>query len=287
VQEGQMKRSSDSVDRASSDAIIIDSIGLVQRVVNQVAQRYPRHVDREELWNAGACGLVEAARRYRPETGVPFARYASMRIRGAIIDSSRGRDWMTRRARRDLRELRGMEDSIRGELGRLPDDEELAAGLNIGVAELRARRAADVAATVLYLDHEYEDADSLGEILPESRIDHLPEGALEEREVFGTLRTAVRNLPSPHRQVVERHYLRGERVLAIAESMNLSEARVSQICSEAINSIRTYLATMYEGLPEVAPNAPGKRSRRAFVESMQTGSTWRERLHAGDEALAV
>ena len=100
----QEQRSSEAAT-AESDALIHDNIDLIGRVVQRVASMYPRHVDRQELWNAGALGLVEAARRFDPDAGIPFERYASIRVRGAIIDSTRTRDWASRSVRRRYREL--------------------------------------------------------------------------------------------------------------------------------------------------------------------------------------
>ena len=72
--------------RQSDEAndLAAEHVDLVQQIVNQVAMRYPRHVDRAELWSAGATGLVEASRSYRPETGIPFHRYAAIRIHVAL-----------------------------------------------------------------------------------------------------------------------------------------------------------------------------------------------------------
>jgi RNA polymerase sigma factor FliA len=102
---------------------------LVTHVVHQLAARFPRHVDRDELRGAGAAGLVDAAHRYDPTTGVPFARYASIRIRGAVLDATRSRDWATRRLRRDLREIEATTEQLEEKLSRRPDDAEVAAAM--------------------------------------------------------------------------------------------------------------------------------------------------------------
>ena len=92
----EARRADQGSPTQESDALIQEHIDLVGRVVSRVTSMYPRHVDRQELWNAGALGLVEAARRFDPDAGIPFERYASIRIRGAIIDSTRTRDWASR-----------------------------------------------------------------------------------------------------------------------------------------------------------------------------------------------
>lgn len=273
-------------DQMAQDALILEHIDLVQHVVNQVSMRYPRHIDRQELWNAGALGLVQAARRYRPETGVPFFRYAVTRIRGAIIDSTRDRDWVARAVRRGVRQVRDLEERIEEERGERPADRELAPALNITIEELQSRRAAAVASTLLHLDHRYDDEATLGESVAEEHEDALPELALEKREMLGTVRTAIKYLPQVQRDVITRYYLQGEMLQDIAATMGVTEARVSQIASEAINAIRSYLSTQFEGVPEVAESAPGKRTRATYVALMSAVSTWQERMRAADEPAA-
>jgi hypothetical protein len=83
---------------------------------------------------------------------------------------------------------------------------------------------------------------------------------------------------------VTRHYLEGELLQDIAHSMGVTQARVSQIATEAVNAMRSYLATQYEGVPVVAQNAPGKRTRAAYLELVGVVSTWQERMEAADDA---
>ncbi len=108
--------------------LVREHLDLVGRTVAKVSARYPRHVDREELWNAGALGLVEAARRYNPDSGIPFERFAAIRIRGAIIDSTRTRDWASRSVRRRYREVEEATSALRDETGRDPDRDHACQG---------------------------------------------------------------------------------------------------------------------------------------------------------------
>ncbi|MGH2734457.1 MAG: sigma-70 family RNA polymerase sigma factor [Actinomycetota bacterium] len=280
----QAKGLGDTQVQAAQNALIEKHLDLVQHVVNQVSARYPRHVDRQELYNAGAMGLVEAARRYNPDTGVPFPRYAQTRIRGAIIDSTRSRDWAARALRRNLREMKETQEQFEDDKGRTPTNEELAERLGVTAAELESRQTAAVSSSLLHLDHAYPDQDSLGDLLPETDSSTLPEEALGQRELIGTLRTAIQYLPEVQRDVVTRYYLQGTMLQEIAEDMGVTEARVSQICAEAINSVRAYLGELYDGVPEVAANAPGKRNRSVYLSSISTHNTWKARLQAADDA---
>lgn len=271
------------------NALVEQHLYLVQHVVNQLASRYPAHIDRTELWSAGAAGLVDASRRYDQSIGVPFARYASIRIRGAIIDSTRTRDWATRRLRRELRAVSDRSAAFEQEHGRTPSSEELAAQLGITSEELAQRQTAAVTASLLHLDQPIPQAGgedgAFGERIPERDRERLPDEALEHAELIGTVRTAVAYLPDTQREVVERYFFHGELLRDIADSLGVTEARVSQIRSEALNAIRAYFATSFDAVTPVAEDAPGMRRRAAYVAVVTAQSTWRTRLE-GAAALS-
>ncbi len=258
------------------------NIELVQQIVNQVAMRYPRHVDRNELWSAGAAGLVEASRSYNPDTGIPFARYAMIRVRGAIIDSTRKRDWAVRSLRRRMREMHDAEDRFEVAEGRRPDEVELARMLHVTTDELRRQRAASVTSSLLHLDQEDPERVSLGERIEERNVERLPDEMLDQREMMGTMRVAVKELPTLQRDVIERYYLSGEMLQTIAADLGVTEARVSQIRAEAVNAMRAWFTTMYDDVADVPSDAPGSRGRAAYLATLSERSTWRERIDAAD-----
>ncbi len=277
---------------AEANELVESHLYLVQHVVNQLASRYPRHIDRGELWSAGASGLVDASRRYDPDTGVPFARYATIRIRGAIIDSTRTRDWATRSLRRDMREIVTTEAAFEQEHGRSPSPEELATALGISAAELGARRDAAANANLLHLDQRVggddgEDAISYGDLIPEKDQRSLPEDALERTELLGTVRIAVHHLPETQREVVERYFFDGELLRDIAADLGVTEARVSQIRSEALHAVQAYFASTHDGVPEVPASAPGMRRRAAYVAEVAAASTWRSRIELGGRSVSL
>lgn len=274
-----------ATDLSSANSLVEEHLYLVQHVVNSLASRFPRHVDRGELWSAGAHGLVDASRRYDPDAGIPFARYATIRIRGAILDSTRTRDWATRSLRREMRTVREAEAAFSDTHGRTPDSVELAATLGMTPEKLAAHQAAAATANLLHLDHTVsggEEGDStLAERLEERDSSVLPEDSLENQELIGTARSAVEHLPEVQREVVERYYFGGELLRDIADSLGVTEARVSQIRSEALLAMRSYFGTTFEGVPGVAANAPGLRRRASYVADVAASTTWRTRLDAG------
>ncbi len=270
-----------------SERLVVENLGLIQHIVSGLSSRYPRHVDRNDLWNAGALGLVEAAQRYDSSVGIPFARYAAIRIRGSIIDSTRSRDWATRSVRRDLRAIRMTEEDLRAR-GTEPDDELIAKALDMSLEDLRKRRADEVSSTLLYLDRENDDDDnSLRQRVVDPSTATRPDTALESKELIGTLTEAVQSLPEPQREVVARYYLDGDLMRDIAEDLGITEARVSQIRSEALSSMRSFFSTLYEEVEPSDAAGPGKRARTRYLEAMEGDSTWKSRLEAADGKLRV
>lgn len=266
------------------DDLVEEHLELVHFIVNQLAARYPRHVDRSELWSAGAAGLVDAARRYDASTGVPFRRYASIRVRGAIIDSTRSRDWATRSLRRRAREIQNVELELEQELGRSPSNEEVAEASHLSVEEIERCRRGVERSTLLQLDQpmgqSHDSTETLKTLLPEEDTECLPIESAEHRELLGTLRAAVQGLDDTHREVIVRHFFSDDLLQDIADDLGVTEARISQIRSEAINAIRAYMGTEFDGVPEVPAGAPGRRRRAAYLQSMTTEVTWRERFDA-------
>ena len=261
---------------------------LVGHVVNQLSVRFPRHVDRDELRGAGAAGLVDAAHRYDPDTGVPFARYASIRIRGAVLDATRSRDWATRSLRRDLRGIEAATARLEDQLQRQPEDAEIAVAMGTDEATVRERRAAGIASTLLTLDRPVHENDGDGGVLGDQLVEDddawLPERSLERNELVGTLRTAVAHLPELPRRVLVQHHFEGRLLRDIADDLGVTEARASQLRHEALHALQAYFATAYDAVPDVPAAAPGKRRRAAYVAQLTADSTWRSRLEAATSA---
>lgn len=265
------------------DALVTGHLDLVDRIVAEMAGRFPRHVERDELWNAGALGLVEAAERFDPQRGVPFPRFAAVRVRGAIMDATRSRDWASRGLRRTARAVDAARESAQQRLGRTPSDAEVGAELGVEASAVHAHRSAAQQAELLQLEQPLGGDDepwTLGELVTEVTEERVPEEALLHRELIGTLRAAVAHLPQRLAYVIERYYERGECLTDIAESLEVTEARASQLRGEAIAALRAYLADQFAA-PGVDPAAPGARGRAAYVDRM-AATSWAERFAAAD-----
>jgi RNA polymerase sigma factor FliA len=256
---------------------------LVKHIVFQVAVHFPRHVDREDLARAGALGLVEAARRYDEARGVPFERFAAQRIRGAILDAVRAADWAPRSVRTLARRLEATEQRLASQLGRLPNPNEMAEELGISRAELDRLQDRMFRSVVLALEHEVtDDSDedlTLVDVLTDpGSVEPLEE--LETRELLGYLRDAVDLLPERQRLVIVGYFLEGRSSQDLARFLGVTESRISQLRSEALEMLREGIESQYGAQPPAERSASGRVARRkaGYAKAIATASPWRDRL---------
>jgi RNA polymerase sigma factor for flagellar operon FliA len=254
--------------------VIERHLPLVRHIVFQVAVRFPRHVDREELARAGALGLVEAARRYDGARGVPFERFAAQRIRGAILDAVRSADWAPRSVRTLARTLEETNQQLASSLGRPPTIDEMAGALDTTPDEVARLQDRIHRSVVLALDHHLADGEEDGQTLADTVTDTglEPSEALEQRELHAYVRDAVQLLPERHRLVVIGYFLEGRSSGELARFLGITESRVSQLRSEALGLLRDAINAQYE---DVA--VTGRRAMLAAA--LSESSAWRDRLN--------
>ncbi len=290
----------DLTDIGEMNAMIEANLPLVKHIVLQVAVHFPRHVEREELARAGALGLVEAARRYDQSRGVPFDRFAAQRIRGAILDAVRAADWAPRSVRTLARKLEAAEQRLASQLGRVPSIEEMAEALSMETNELNRLRDRMFRSVVLALEHEVSDDVDDDLTLVDVLVDHSavePSEELETRELHAYLRDAIALLPERQRLVIIGYFLEGRTSQDLARFLGVTESRISQIRSEAIEMLRDGIAAQYVAEAEPSPEPRGRSAKRraAYVGAIADRSDWADRMEqvtlvessAGDIAVGV
>src|ERR1700675_2205656 len=129
---GTVKTNMIDETRAKFEADLVqENLALVQYVTSEIAHRVPSHVNRGDLVSAGMLGLAQAARSFDPDRGIAFDRFASTRIRGALLDELRGRDGASRSVRARARGMQQATDELTNRLGRPPTPEEVANALHL------------------------------------------------------------------------------------------------------------------------------------------------------------
>ncbi|HYA52900.1 MAG TPA: sigma-70 family RNA polymerase sigma factor [Streptosporangiaceae bacterium] len=261
-------------------------LALVGHLTRETAARMPRHLGTDDLAGAGALALVQAAHAFDQSLGVPFARFAAARIRGAMIDQMRQRDWATRSVRSRARALAGAAEELAGALHRQPTDAELAAASGLTETEVRAVRQGTDRAALLSLDPLAADDTGLGSTLEDGSP--RPEEALVAAERMGYLRDAIAELPERLRHVVTAYYLQQRPLTEIATELGVTQSRASQLRAEGLDLLRTALQTLLGeraeqdeededgGGDRLDAGVRGRR-REAYVDAVARRSTTRQR----------
>jgi RNA polymerase sigma factor FliA len=224
------------------DRLVMEHVPLVKTMAQRLAQRLPSQVEVSDLVSVGVLGLIDAAGRYKPASGVPFDAFARRRVHGAMLDSLRDLDWAPRSLRRLRRNVDGAIASLRRQLGREPNEKEIAAEMGVSLAEyeksLEQLRMLDVGA-IRSLDAPNED----GTLRIELCIDPS-EGVvaqLERRELKMHLAKAIDQLPDRERHIIALYFEEELTLAEIGEVIGVGESRVSQLRSQALARLRTLL----------------------------------------------
>ena len=212
-------------------------LSLVRLVAGRLAISLPPYVDRDDLLSSGFFGLLDAVERYDPERQIKFESYACVRIRGAMLDYLRAKDWMPVATRQRIRKFSDAIGRLTTELGREPTEEELQDDMGMSDKEFRALQGQLSMATVVPLD------DYLTAATPEQDAAN-PSARLEAEELRKTLAKAIDKLPEKERIVVALYYNDELTLKEIANILHLTEARISQLHTKAVFRLRGSLARM-------------------------------------------
>lgn len=211
---------------------LLDYAPLVKRIVRQLNSQISGAIDRDDMEQIGLMGLLEGLRRY----GVPdaaFRSYASLRVRGAILDELRRQDWRPRAVRQDSHRLRDGVRALTRRLGRTPGEQEVIDGLGITNAAYQAYQ----------MDENAELMASFDELLQDAAIDahsSVP-GPEEQLMVRRSLQQVLGVLDEREQRVIQMYYEFELSYKEIAAVLDLTDARVCQINKAALGKMRARL----------------------------------------------
>lgn len=246
-----------------SNDLVTEHLAVVGYQVNALVSRLPSHIHRDDLMSAGHLALVRAARSYNDATGVPFARWAALRIRGALIDELRSQDWATRQARQKATRVATVTNELASTLGHTPSLQEVAEHTGMTAEEVdRARAVSDV--RILSMDAGPEES-SLADSVPDDDLG--PEERLLADERGRYLRAAVAALPDKMRQVIQGTFFEGRSAAEVAAEIGVTQSRVSQMRTEAMALMRDGINTHLD--PDLVaaadrPESVVERRRQAY-----------------------
>lgn len=268
------------------DELVRANLALVQYGVAEIAGRVPRHVSRDDLVSAAMFGLAQAARSWDDSRGIAFEKFAMIRIRGALLDELRSRDWASRSVRSAARSMEAANERLIARNGCTPSLEETAAEMGVEVDKVQSIVDDVHRGTVLNYEALVTEG-SIGDILPDS--DPTPVDELLGRERRAYLMDAVVALPERLRHVVVAYFFEERPMQEIAEELGVTESRISQMRGEALTLMRAGMTANLD--PEMLPAEPrpgGRLARKkaAYYAAVAAGSSVGARLDATPAPLA-
>lgn len=236
------------MDQAAFEKQVLDNLKIVKIIASKIHARIPSGIELTDLVHTGVLGLIDAVRRYDPTKGTKFSTYASLRIRGAILDELRNLDWASRSLRQKIKEVENAFETLEMKLARPPKEEEVAKSLHMSIPEFHKLldESRGVGIGVFRISSEDEANIANGKMLKYYAADNQesPVLVLENEEMKKILAGFIKQLPEKEKVVLNLYYLEDLNLKEIGKIMDLTESRISQIRTAAILRLRGKIIDM-------------------------------------------
>ncbi|MGS2742070.1 RNA polymerase sigma factor FliA [Halomonas sp. LS-001] len=210
---------------------------LVRRQALSLQVRLPASIELDDLIQAGTVGLLEALSRFDASQGATFATFASQRIRGAMMDELRTRDWLPRSVRRSARAIDEVVRRLEQQLGRAPDEGEIASELDMSLSEYQQVLQDTNSGQLLpYESLVEENGEPEGPSHQSRPFEQLLDSQQRERLVAG-----ISGLPEREKLLMALYYQEELNLKEIGAVLGVTESRVSQLHSQAVSRLRAKL----------------------------------------------
>lgn len=225
------------VSEQSDTALIKAHAALVKRIAYHLLARLPRNVLLDDLLQAGMLGLLDALRHFDGNKGASFETYASIRIRGQMIDELRRNDWVPRQVHKNARTIAEVVNKLENQLGREAKDSEIAQEMQLGLEEYHAILMESVGAQVI----GFEDLPGGEDYLKAENPIQTPQDEVMDERFSAHLAQIIETLPEREQLVLSLYYEQSLNLKEIGEVLGVSESRVSQLHTQATLRIRARL----------------------------------------------
>ena len=217
---------------------------LVKITAGRLVTTMAGGLDKDDLVGAGVIGLIKSVDQYDPTREVKFETYAIALIRGAILEMLRDEDWVPRSIREKLKALDRTSTALETQLGRPPKESEIAERLQIGAEDVRdllvrLGRTNVYSLDDVFISGEGDDNIHYVEMIVDDGAN--PSGETEGKELRRVMAAGVDNLPERERLVVSLYYFEGLTFKEIGRVLEVSESRVYQLHTQAMNRLRTFI----------------------------------------------
>jgi RNA polymerase sigma factor for flagellar operon FliA len=221
-----------AVQHASLDVLVEQHAPLVQRIAYHLMARLPPSVQVDDLIQAGLMGLLDAASHYDPSQGASFETYASIRIRGSMLDELRRNDWAPKSIHRRARDMIKAVNQIETRTGCEAKPQDVADQLGISLDDYHALVLETNTCRVLNFAEVENEDESFCDTIEDQYIQG-PQEKLQREEMRGYLAEAIKQLPEREQLIVSLYYDEELNLKEIGGVLGVSESRVSQLLSQA------------------------------------------------------
>ncbi len=240
-QQELWKKYQETKDQTTKEQLILEYADLIKYVAGRLSIYFGSNVEYDDLVGYGVFGLIDAIDKFDMNKGVKFETYASLRIRGSIIDSIRELDWVPRSLRKKSKDLEKAYAELENELGHTATDEQVAKKMGISMEELNKVLHEVNMSTMISLEDYLEQNYETGFDISNEDEDRIPEKRIEVTEIKDILAESIGKLPEKEKMVVSLYYYEELTLKEISAIMKVSESRISQLHTKAILRMRAKL----------------------------------------------
>ena len=228
------------------EQIIIEYAQLVKIVAGKLSMYLGYNVEYDDLVSYGVFGLIDAIDKFDLDKEVKFETYASLRIRGAILDQIRKMDWIPRTIRQKQKKIDEAIKTIETRTGHAADDDELAIELGIDEDELLKWQSQLNVTNIISLNEFVDAGVEPAMQMHDNRRFDTPEEVVEEAELKAKLTESLQFLTEKERNVILLYYYEDMTLKEISQVFEVSESRISQLHTKALNKMRKYMGSYME-----------------------------------------
>ena len=223
------------------DALILEHLSQVNWIASRIHEKLPPSVQLDDLISAGILGLLAAIDHFDPSHNASLRTYAEYKIRGAILDSIRGLDGIPSHRRKYVKQVQEAISRAEQRLQRTPDEEEIAAQLNISLEEYQ-QWMVDLRGVSLGSLDVIENSEEVGLLkFIANDAEHSPEHILQQSQLEHVVALGIEKMPENERTVLSLYYKEELNLREIASVMGLHITRISQLRSQGILRLRGYI----------------------------------------------
>jgi RNA polymerase sigma factor FliA len=224
------------------EQLILDHLPQVRLIARRIHDRLPESVSLDDLVSTGIVGLISAIDHFDSSHNVKLKTYAEYKIRGAILDNLRGLDWAPRQQRRRSKQIEAAISAAEQRLKRCPSEEEIAKELGLNIVEYHEWLVEIRGLNLGSLENASGDEDSRDLLkFVSDNEEEWPSLLLERSELKRLLAESISRMPGVEKTVLSFYYYEELTLREISKILKLHESRISQIKSQAILRLRSYM----------------------------------------------